>query len=202
MVQALLAGRKTQTRRIVKPQPEQARCIGAMHGDLAWRLSPARYAVSNHQVPPEFIDTCPYGKPGEKLWVRETWSTDFKDHYPCDRVWYAADDDRKNEIEVRDGVRGIYSPESRAFVPFKWRPSIHMRREFSRILLEITGLRIERVQDATLGDICAEGLAGSIYDFKPASEGLKVWRRLWAAIHGESSWDVNPWVWVVEFKKI
>ncbi|WP_445623189.1 hypothetical protein [Lactiplantibacillus plantarum] len=88
--------------------------------------------------PQHTIDlACPYGAPGDRLWVRETWSSDFARHYPYDRVWYAADDDRRHDIEVRNGVRGMYSPESQQFVPFRWRPSIHMPRSACRLVLEV-----------------------------------------------------------------
>ncbi|CAM6776594.1 hypothetical protein KLMIMMO078B4_24630 [Klebsiella michiganensis] len=88
---------------------------------------------------------CPFGTVGDKIWVRETWSGDFANYYPNDRVWYAADNNRRLDIEVVDGVRGIYSPESDVHVPFRWRPSIHMPHWASRITLEITDVRVERL---------------------------------------------------------
>jgi hypothetical protein len=77
-----------------------------------------------------------------------------------------------------------------------------MPRQASRITLEITDVRVERLQEITLGDICKEGLASSIYDFKPVQAGFLAFEELWDSIYGPDSWDANPWVWVIEFKRI
>ena len=183
MVRAILAGTKTQTRRVVKPQP------GCDPRD------------------DEHIDMgrCPYGQPGTTLWVRETWSPD---EYEGQRTFYRADDEH--------------------FLPAGgWKPSIHMPRFASRITLEITGLRVERLQDISPSDAIAEGLKGLSKDGGqitkygiPDSDGLPgtddagwpwhAWRispvdsyrRLWSQINGPRSWDANPFVWVVEFKRV
>jgi hypothetical protein len=203
MVRALLAGTKTQTRRIAKP---------VTHPDLG-NLYDAGALVLERE-PQHVIDrACPYGQPGDRLWVRETWSSDFAGHYPYDRVWYAADDDRRHDIEVRKGVRGIYSPESQQFVSFRWRPSIHMPRSACRLVLEITGVRVERLQDISEADAVAEGIdqdkledAQDRYDMvadhnmvgRPSA--ISAYRDLWESINGAGSWAANPWVWVVEFR--
>jgi len=200
MVRALLAGTKTQTRRIAKP---------VKHPDLG-NLYDAG-ALVLEQEPQHVIDrACPYGQPGDRLWVRETWSSDFAGHYPNDRVWYAADDDRQHDIEVRNGVRGIYSPESQQFVPFRWRPSIHMPRSACRLALETTGVRVERLQAISQADAMAEGVwtAGAakesgILDRSPGGGVLNhvgAFRNLWEEINGADAWQDNPWVWVVEFR--
>lgn len=201
-VRAILEGRKTQTRLVVRPQPASKTvsygCIGGqgfgfIFGDVG------------HVV------KCPYGEPGDRLWTRETWSSDFKAHYPCEPVWYAADDDRKNDMETRDGVRGIYSPESREFVPFRWRPSIYMRRELSRIMLEIVGVRVERLQEIGGEDAIAEGIEGMHGMWASYSRKLDrcvspilSYRTLWDSINDKpgKAWEDNPWVWVVEFKRM
>ncbi|WP_042886279.1 hypothetical protein [Cupriavidus necator] len=188
MVRAILDGRKTQTRRVVKES----------------HLAHTRYVPDG--AGDVFVhDTyrCPYGLSGDRLWVRETWSTDFANHYPHDRVWYAADDDRRHDIEVRDGVRGIYSPESGVHVPFRWRPSIHMPRWACRIELEITGVRGERLNDCSEEDALAEGVTLQPCHPRHAERmGRDAYEKLWDSINGAGAWDANPWVWVVEFWRV
>jgi len=82
-----------------------------------------------------------------------------------------------------------------------WKPSIHMPRAACRILLEVTGVRVERLQAITLGDICKE-IGCGLYDFRPATYGFQVWEDLWKSIYGEENWQANPWVWVIEFKVV
>lgn len=207
MVRAILDGRKTQTRRIVKPTgahhifqfrgKDEARGADEPTGEWAWCSS--AHVVSDHIY-------CPYGKPGDRLWVRETWSSDFANHYPFERVWYAADDARRYEIEVRDGVRGIYSPEGGMHVPFRWRPSIHMPRAVSRITLEVTDVRVERLQAISEQDAHSEGVFAGSYEYDNG-EGTESAREsfqcLWDGIATPSAdWAGNPWVWVVEFKRV
>jgi hypothetical protein len=148
---------------------------------------------------------CPYGQLNNRLWVRETWSSDFANHYPHDRIWYRADDDRSNDIEKRDGVRGIYSPESNEFVPFRWRPSIHMFRSASRIDLEINDVRVERLQEISAVDAIAEGITLHPNHYEKPNDSIYgpvlTYRDLWESINGVGSWDANPWVWVIGFKR-
>jgi hypothetical protein len=77
-----------------------------------------------------------------------------------------------------------------------------MPRSVSRITLEITGVRLEKIRNITLGEICKEGLAGSIYEFTPVQAGFKFFAGFWDEIYGSGSWDANPWVWVIEFKRV
>lgn len=206
MVRALLDGTKTQTRRIMKPQPQptSADCPGPKGHQ--W---PSNAVQSMVHVEQELQNKsggwgglaatcCPYGEIGDRLWVRETWSSDFARHYPCDRVWYLADNDRKHDIEIRSGVRGIWSPEHQEFVPFKWRPSIHMFRRDSRITLEITGVRVERLNDCSNEDAEAEGVKCNM----SALSFSEHYRALWNAINGAGSWEANPWVWAIEFQRV
>ena len=162
MVRAILDGRKTQTRRVVKPQPP-----------------PLGGFVKN-----------PYGQPGDRLWVRETWALD-------DKYYYRAD----GAVGDRCG---------------KWKPSIHMPRAASRITLEITGVRVERLQEITISDIYAEGaITDEWLEWRddvsgvgmPAGSRIEnerdVWEKLWDSINGKTyPWKSNPWVWVIEFKRI
>lgn len=188
MVRAILAGHKTQMRRVVKPwEPSYPTSVP--------KALPADFSMLPDGT--SFRATCPYGQPGDRLWVRETWSSDFARHYPYDRVWYAADDDRRHDIVVRNGVRGIYSPESQQFVPFRWHPSIHMPRSACRLVLEITSVRVERLNDISQEDAELEGVQCNM---SPLSF-REHFQRLWEHINGAGSWEANPWVWAVEFRR-
>ncbi|MFW3786617.1 hypothetical protein ACKLKE_24385 [Klebsiella quasipneumoniae subsp. similipneumoniae] len=214
MVRAILAGRKTQTRRIMKVQPESNQ-LGLLlitdstkHSDIGKYHWAESNATGNHVRSKLF--SCPFGAVGDRIWVRETWSSDFANYYPNDRVWYAADNNRRLDIEVADGVRGIYSPESDVHVPFRWHPSIHMPRWASRITLEITDVRVERLNAISQEDAQAEGmeLTGWRPTYSDPDSGGEVmtpydnFAELWSSIYGEESWNANPWVWVIEFKRV
>ena len=190
MVRAILDGSKSQTRRVMKPQPEwvneNAGCGIATGGGimpsprndwLHWRGS--------RLFRPE--PRCPYGLPGDRLWVRETW-----------RVSSAHDSLPPKSIPVGDGIE-YAADKTPDYLLGKSRPSIHMPRWASRILLEITDVHVERVQDISDRDARDEG-AEQIGD----CEGAYVagFRRLWESINGPDSWSANPWVWVVEFRRI
>lgn len=177
MVRALLAGTKTQTRRVLNPQPEVS--------PSGWHSLPG-YGASNEACFRDgtAIFMSKFGKPGDRLWVREAWSTHACfDHLPpreCpNSIHYAAD----GPIQTGKG-----------------RPSIHMPRWASRILLEIIDVRVERVQEISDADLECEGLqeiidSGVDHDGSPRD----AWRSLWSRINGAESWDANPWVWVAEF---
>lgn len=199
MVRAILEGMKTQTRRVVKPQPpcdcEYGINGAESHAVCSWVKNPSvwvppKATSRDHRLP------CPYGKPGDRLWVRETWGVYDGDGMPYDYP-------HGIPLSLPDGFHVSYPADDADGVireVFRWRPSIHMPRWASRILLEVVSVKVEKVQHATLGDICKEGLARNIYDFKPVTAGLKVWENLWVEINGQKSWDENPYVWVVEFK--
>jgi hypothetical protein len=212
MIRALHSGRKTQTRRMVTPmrgmQSEWLTIEGINRSPRLYtcHTNPDRLFGAQMEHPrggPLGWVKCPYGEPGDRLWVRETWSADFANHYPYDRVWYAADSDRAHDIEIRDGVKGIYSPESREFVPFRWRPSIHMPRAASRTDLEITRVRVERLQDISEEDAEAEGVdfLRHVPDADETLSARDLYRILWDSINEARGfgWSTNPWVWVVEF---
>lgn len=182
MVRALLAGTKTQTRRVVKPQPEKR------HPFLAFRKrrGPDFWLWPNARE--EVIAECPYGKPGDRLWVRETHCA-----FDVGRVHYRADHALDPAADKAHGIR--------------WTPAIHMPRWASRITLEITGARVERLQDISEADATAEGSrdwAGEqdtpARDI-PGGETRLIYRQLWESINGAGSWDANPWVWVIEFRR-
>lgn len=229
MVRALLDGSKTQTRRVVKlphqnPLGEwQATTVG---GEFGGRLStgetiPLQGAIWHMRTGDCLMS--PHGSPGDRLYVRETWSADFANNYPFEPVWYAADNDRRYEIDTVDGVRGIHSPESHAHIPFRWRPSIHMPRAMSRITLEVTGVRVEKLQTmegqtAFESDALKEGIhrihhGDGEYSYHAHrkdphpnnwTDPCDAFHDLWDSLNAARgySWVSNPWVWVVEFKRI
>ncbi|EOL9362774.1 hypothetical protein ACNAAH_000349 [Escherichia coli] len=216
MVRALLSGRKTQTRRIMKVQPESNQ-LGLLlitdstkHSDIGKYHWAESNATGNHVRSKLF--SCPFGAVGDRIWVRETWSSDFANYYPNDRVWYAADNNRRLDIEVVDGVRGIYSPESDVHVPFRWQSSIHMPRWASRILLEITDVRVERLNAISEEDARAEGIIdGGCLNCgepepcgcaNPEPDATDAFAYLWQSIYGQENWNANPWVWVISFERI
>ena len=189
MVRALLAGTKTQTRRIAKP---------VRHPDWGNLYSPGAL-VREHEPMHVIYRACPYGQPGDRLWVRETWAAPHsEDARPpraiqCDwmLIHYAATEDRGGLL---------------------WRPSIHMPRWASRITLEITGVRVERLQNISKADAEAEGctknhngyyLGGphAVSGRKQMATAQSAYRDLWESINGAGSWEANPWVWVVAFKR-
>lgn len=190
MVRAILDGRKTQTRRVVKPYPKVV--YGGVDSDGAI-LTARIFRGEDQRI------HCPYGKIGERLWVRETWTPDHAAFYPNFPVVYRAD--RGYEYERNE--RGeVYSPEQKAFYPYRWRPSIHMPRWASRITLEITGLRVELLQDISEADAKAEGADPADDREVPLFTYTEAFQDLWKTINGSESWAENPWVWAIEFKVI
>lgn len=197
MVNAILSGRKTQTRRIMKDQPElispEDEC-GSPGYWIPWNA--VRSMVRNDMM--KFA--CPFGIEGDRLWVRETCQAKELQS-GLDVVFYLAD---STEIPIPahplDSGRWVDLYRHRRGKG-KIVPSIHMPRWASRISLEITGVRVERLHDITLGDICKE-IGCGLYDFRPATHGFQVWEDLWQSIYGAESWQANPWVWVIEFKRV
>lgn len=224
MVRALLAGTKTMTRRIVKPQPVipheknqygeggWTHYMGTPWHDFVLPVDGGFYESATASCKRK----CPYGQPGDRLWVRETW--DFlPDGDRSAMIRYWADGSEQRRVPPADFNPMIYGKE-------RQRPSIHMPRWASRLTLEITGVRVERLQGISEEDCLAEGIPRSVVC--PAcnnpDEGccccdhsgrVKVgdgsfvtargeYRTLWESINGHGSWDANPWVWVVAFKRV
>jgi oligoribonuclease NrnB/cAMP/cGMP phosphodiesterase (DHH superfamily) len=192
MVQAILEGRKTQTRRIVKHYGTNLiRRVSGPSRDGTFdfifpdELDPAKDGIGH-------LVKCPYGQPGDRLWVRETW----KPH----------PDPVNNALIIYKTTDGGCWPD------LPWRPSIHMPRWASRILLEITGVRVERLQEISEKDAIAEGIerinAGDHWAWRDYSGNRQAlspvfsYQSLWESINGPGSWAVNPWVWVLEFRRI
>jgi len=178
MVKAILDGRKTQTRRVVKPQPDGMDKV--YEKDFRKDFGGRRY---------------PYGKPGSTLWVRECFAICPEDFKDTGGYIYRADDKYNDYV-----------------CSFEWRPSIYMPRKASRITLEITGVRVERLQDISQSDAMSEGVVGREYCPSPDScvdpdncgfDAEIHFEKLWNSINGKKyPWDSNPWVWVIEFKKV
>lgn len=198
MVRAILEGRKSQTRRVVKlPKWAGANCIEVNERDMPLVVAEATGCLA--EMP------CPYGKPGDRLWVREAWNW----------CYAAAKDASGKGAEDRELIDYAADGHPSVF-GFKWRPSIHMPRWASRILLEIVAVRVERLADISRDDAEAEGIglrrvSENDYrwiDYTDKAGGHtfgdprhSFWS-LWKSINGEESHDANPWVWVVEFKKV
>ena len=210
MVRALLADTKTQTRRIVKPQPFNGRSDdevrrqmisnGALGPDES--LTDLLNGAIDHGFIPEA--KCPYGQPGDRLWVREAFGKVNMHSLSNNRPLF-------EQITYRAGKRVLASKDAPSdfdmenwpvswvddYKPTdgKWRPSIHMPRWASRITLEIISVRVERLRDISMQDVLAEGCMLSTSKTEPLD-----YQNLWESINGSGSWDANPWVWVVEFR--
>lgn len=204
MVRAILSGAKTQTRRMLSRQPPaNTICLGPWHHPdprdhwYAWTRDDGpdpQDFFNGGKIDPWEPLPCPYGMKGDRLYVRETlkpWTQD------PELFAYAADDTRGQG----DGMNYPVKP-GRPYVP-----SIHLARCWSRILLEVTEVRVERLQSISEQDSVAEGISPS--DFidgdptRPVSGTPRdQYRELWDSINGEGSWDANPWVWAVSFRRV
>ncbi|VAS97372.1 morphogenetic protein [Klebsiella pneumoniae] len=197
MVRALLSGRKTQTRRIIKPQPE-ATLSGSLSGK--WLSRPL-----NGLLLPKIEDIaihCPFGVVGDRIWVRETFQGPLFDYDLMDSYCKDPTPFEKPEFCVykADGVPAPEFYDADDELHCCWRPSIHMPRWACRILLEITNVRVERLKSISDGDAIREGC--STADMMSGDCVADVFARLWVSIYGSDSWNANPWVWVIEFKRV
>lgn len=173
MVRALLSGGKTQTRRLIKPQPAYINSINLPQQE------------DNNLI------RCQYGQPGDRLWVRETWM----DLYGTGVEVRTGDSSRY--AYRADTPAGSYGDEQRKLYGLKWRPSIYMPRAVSRITLDVVSVHVQRLQDISETDALEEGIQHSTLN-DPRVE----YRWLMESINGADAWDGNPWVWVIEFKRV
>ena len=190
MVRAILDGRKTQTRRIVTPQPIQYKW-----GSLMFERRDGRELREWPNDKGRIIEDCRFGKVGDRLWVRESWAQDSEDG----ALFYRADIGDGGDADDWERNRLEGAPN------YRWRASMFMPRWASRILLEVTDVRLERVKDITGMDAKCEG--APVPDDAVANGTHLAWARgwfrlLWGEINGADSWDANPWVWVIEFKRV
>lgn len=196
MIRAILENRKIQTRRVVKPQPVPDRNFPKDR--MEWNPGKLHYTECNTAWNPlskafaDYMENghCPYGSPGDRLWVKETW-----------RRWDCGNEYRANYPAACQHR-------------YKWKPSIFMPRWASRITLEITGVRVERLQEISEEDARAEGAErvvmperGIIHNPLDHEDELIASHKngfqfIWECISGLDSWDANPWVWVVEFRRV
>lgn len=211
MVTAILEGRKTQTRRVVKP------VRGYEHNDILKYGMPFAadpFAVWWHSSETDRVgclQECPYGKPGDRLWVRESWRA-FNPTFQ--QVGGSG-------VFARMPMRVYANPpiENESIIEFKadnskgvgYKPSIHMPRWMSRITLEITNVRVERLNDISYDDTKAEGWGGYTNSLTPTDDPFEIagnspstwFRKLWDHINGKKHpWESNPYVWVIEFKNL
>jgi hypothetical protein len=203
MVQAILEGRKTQTRRVVEPQPR-------LHDENNW---PWKMTEKEGPVPYD----CYFGQPGDRLWVRETFSNYrgfAEDVKPIAPLIFKADKDECDQYPCDLGDEIVYVSQREP-----WKPSIHMPKAAARIWLEVEEVRVERLHTISMEDAIAEGIhvkywggdktqpyayrptvptepLATDYDRKPEES----FQKLWQSINGGESWEANPWVWVIKFK--
>ncbi len=199
MVRALLDGSKTQTRRVAKNRK---------HPDFGNDMTPSELSREDKHV---IYRACPHGAPGDRLWVRETWCGEVDCH--TSQLIYNEDGNTYKCLYRADGVHvvlddgdGFTKTNRDGSEASPWKPSIHMPRWASRITLEITGVRLERLQDISEADAIAEGCMAGDFEYHHNAEGTETAKQsyecLWEQINGPSSWERNPWVWVIEFKKV
>ncbi|HBR1513908.1 TPA: hypothetical protein L9L67_003435 [Klebsiella quasipneumoniae subsp. quasipneumoniae] len=210
MVRAILDGRKTQTRRIMTVQSESSEfglryiaesSLAKEVGMYFWSQSDA-CGMKARSKP----FACPYGKPGDRIWVREAFRVHSRATDVATLVYKASERNSWTEQTHRVPVAFCNKPAT----PEKWTPSLHMPRWASRILLEITDVRVERLNAISQEDAQAEGmeLTGWRPTYSDPDSGGKVmtpydnFAELWSSIYGDESWKANPWVWVISFKRV
>lgn len=213
MVRAILEGRKTQTRRIIKPQPY----FDAQNNLIFGKWNYGQDLYGSHVLSKRNLALkCPYGKVGDRLWVRESykrWCIDGTDTIE-DGWWfvrYRSDNNIQKHCAIWDSCDTYYSPSEVGCdkEPDRWEPSTHMPRWASRILLEITGVRIERLQDITWQNAMKEGVVfdddcDSWFNYQSKRwdciDPIESYKSLICKINGPETWEKNPWAWVVEFE--
>lgn len=200
MVRAVLDGRKTQTRRIMAPQPADDIERGAFPNPdaIGWKSS------LKHKHGGTTAHFCPHGKPGDRIWVRETFQGPLFDFDLMDSYCKDSTPFEKPEFCVykADGVPAPEFYDADDELHCRWRPSIHMPRWASRLTLEITDVRVEKLKHIPRAGIIAEGYPAEREATGGQYDPFLWYRDLWESIYGDGSWQANPWVWVIEFKRV
>ncbi len=202
MVRALLDGRKTQTRRPIKWKQTRFTEIGEREDGSKWPWSEdAEHAC-------DFWHPCPFGAVGDRIWVREAFRVHSRATDVATLVYKASERNSWTEQTRRVPVAVCNKPAT----PEKWTPSLHMPRWASRILLEITDVRVERLNAISEEDARAEGIIdGGCLNCgepepcgcaNPEPDATDAFAYLWQSIYGQENWNANPWVWVIEFKRV
>lgn len=215
MVKAILAGTKTQTRRMIKTQPpgwatfvqeikSLLHCKPGWHpiGIFQWSeeqtpgepLKSLRRWPYNNDEERDYAIPCPYGQRGDRLWVRETFGITRCTDHGWNHGMFRGPLPKEKPANYFPYYRATHNGVG------NWRPSIHMPRWASRITLEITGVRVERLQDISRGDAMDEGCP--FPNMAQGDDPRKWYADLWNSINGPGSWDATPWVWVIEFKRL
>lgn len=206
MVRAILEGRKTVTRRVVDRVASLGPVTEFGRSDTAgydWHCRDRR-GLWNDMRDAEFIARCPYGRVGDRLWVRETA---FRKPHPSDvgltradipSTWDAACEAAGSVLYRADlsGAQAAAEIDGR-----RWKSPIHMPKAWARIWLEVTAVRVERLQDIDQAQAIVEGIDGEAL-FRAQGYAPLAFERLWESINGAGGWAANPWVWVVEFRRI
>lgn len=199
MVKAILAGRKSQTRRILKTTRENDAFYGYSNDpDVSWPADYGFGVLMGRKYYDNEAIKCPYGKVGDILYVRETWCWDYKDYPERTEKYYFYKAD---------------TPENYLASGERWYPSIHMPRAAARIFMKITDISVERLQDITEEDAKAEGVdvlkQGPVVTYRNYLNLTTVYanpvdsfRTLWTKINGLESWNENPWIWKISFQRI
>lgn len=207
MVRALLAGTKTQTRRVLKqeaPDDADGCCWTDIDGlnQFAWVIGDDQ---DIHPSAPQF--PCPYGQPGDRLWVRESlgYDAEYGHFYVATAPSSLGNASGKTYLcSLFDQDGEGYSTDDR--MPNRSVPSIHLPRKYSRITLEVTKVRVERLQDISEADALAEGVnVHPVHHGKPRTSlysPVRAYADLWDEINGPESWAANPWVWAITFKRV
>ncbi|EIY2246847.1 hypothetical protein [Klebsiella pneumoniae] len=206
MVRAILDGRKTQTRRIIKDCT-----VGRDQISKFIQIEKKFIGCYPEDVPELIRECCPYGVQGDRIWVREAFRVHSRATDVATLVYKASERNSWTEQTHRVPVAVCNKPAT----PEKWTPSLHMPRWASRILLEITDVRVERLNAISEEDAEAEGIdMEALYDSQDCYDCIAdhnmtgrptvtgAFKYLWESIYGEEGWKANPWVWVIEFKRV
>ena len=208
MVRAVMEGRKTQTRWIVNPEPDSPQLLESRTAESGCVYAIHANRSNVHQG--RFRWDCPFGQPGDRLWVRETARCEFSREDFTNQVFrtnvaYRADGKSKTFETNKPSKWFPDRTNLTAAGELPWCPSIHMPRWASRITLEITSVRVERLNSMTESDALAEGCNGgrdSIPGYMYSATPHEHFHHVWQSIYGKESWQANPWVWVIEFKRV